>query len=232
MTVLEGINRRRGRLAGWATGLVVLTAVAGCGGGQTSAAEAPPPTTVVASSSPSPSPTPSTATQQASTQPTSKASTTAASSTTEPPNTEPSTTKPSTTAPAPSCGVRKSAPEISAAAARLPRVPGIDAGWNPTPLESNYDPCATLSTALVTIQGATGSSPIQALMFHEGKYLGTGTTKAYGFTSLNTAKTTSDTVVLDYQTGKSCTGCSDGITTAVRYHWDGHRVVMLDQPPQ
>jgi len=128
--------------------------------------------------------------------------------------------------------VRKSTPEISAAAARLPRVPGIDAGWNPTPLESNYDPCATLSTALMTIQGATGSSPIQALMFHQGKYLGTGTTKAYGFTSLNTAKTTSDTVVLDYQTGKSCTGCSDGITTSVRYHWDGHRVVMLDQPPQ
>jgi len=218
MTVLDGITRQRGSLAGWATGLVVLMAVAGCGGGQTSAAEAPPPTTVVASSSPSPSPTPSTATEQASPPPTS----TAASSTTDP----------STTAPAPSCGVRKSAPEISAAAARLPRVPGIDAGWNPTPLESNYDPCATLSTALVTIQGATGSSPIQALMFHQGKYLGTGTTKAYGFTSLNTAKTTSDTVVLDYQTGKSCTGCSDGITTSVRYHWDGHRVVMLDQPPQ
>jgi len=218
MTVLEAINRRRGSLEGWATGLAVLVAVAGCGVGQTSTAEAPPPTTVVASSSPSPSPTPSTATEQASLPPTS----TAASSTTDP----------STTAAAPSCGVRKSAPEISAAAARLPRVPGIDPGWNPTPLESNYDPCATLSTALVTIQGATGSSPIQALMFHQGKYLGTGTTKAYGFTSLNTAKTTSDTVVLDYQTGKSCTGCSDGITTSVCYHWDVRRVVMLDQPPQ
>ena len=38
------------------------------------------------------------------------------------------------------------------------------------PLESNYDPCADLSTVLVTIEGATGSSPIQALMFHRGEF--------------------------------------------------------------
>ena len=99
------------------------------------------------------------------------------------------------------------------------------------PLESNYDPCADLSTVLVTIEGATGSSPIQALMFHRGEFLGTGTWKAYGFTSLDSEASTPDTVVLRYRWGQSCTACDDGSVTTVRYHWDGTRVLMLDPPP-
>ena len=99
------------------------------------------------------------------------------------------------------------------------------------PLESNYDPCADLSTVLVTIEGATGSSPIQALMFHRGEFLGTGTWKAYGFTSLDAEASTPDTVVLRYRWGQSCTACDDGSVTTVRYHWDGNRVIMLDPPP-
>lgn len=103
--------------------------------------------------------------------------------------------------------------------------------WDPTPLESNYDLCADLSTILVTIEGATGSSPIQALMFHHGVYLGTGTWKAYGFTSLDKQASTRDTVVLRYRWGQSCTACTDGFVTNVRYHWDGTKVDMLDPPP-
>jgi hypothetical protein len=99
------------------------------------------------------------------------------------------------------------------------------------PLESNYDPCTDLSTVLVTIEGATGSSPVQALMFHRGQFLGTGTWRAYGFTSLDEAAATSDTVVLRYRWGQSCSACDDGCVTTVRYHWDGTRVVMLDPPP-
>ena len=56
---------------------------------------------------------------------------------------------------------------------------------DPRTFEGNFNPCATLSTALVTVEGATGSSPITALMFHNGTYLGTATSRAYGFTSLN-----------------------------------------------
>src|ERR1700754_1322404 len=99
------------------------------------------------------------------------------------------------------------------------------------PLESNYDPCADLSTVLVTIEGATGSSPIQALMFHRGEFLGTGTWKAYGLTSLDSEASTPDTVVLRYRWGQSCTACDDGSVTTVRYHWDGARGVMLAPPP-
>jgi hypothetical protein len=124
--------------------------------------------------------------------------------------------------------------EASALASALAQAPpGLvaDQVWDPIPLESNYDPCADLSTILVTIDGATGSSPIQALMFHRGAYLGTGTWKAYGFTSLDEQASTRDTVVLRYRWGQSCTACADGFVTTVRYHWDGTRVDMLDPPP-
>ena len=64
---------------------------------------------------------------------------------------------------------------------------GTDHGrwWASAPLESNYDPCADSSTVSVMIEGGTGSSPIQAPMFHRGTFLGTGTWTAYGFTSLD-----------------------------------------------
>jgi LppP/LprE lipoprotein/Protein of unknown function (DUF2510) len=100
--------------------------------------------------------------------------------------------------------------------------------WAPN---SNYDPCADLSAVLITVEGATGSSPEQALMFHRGSYLGTGTLKDYAFVSLDKAASTKDTVVLSYRSGQSCTACGDGVVNTVRYHWDGTRVQMLDPPP-
>lgn len=103
--------------------------------------------------------------------------------------------------------------------------------WGSAPVEGNYDPCADLSTILVVIRGGTGSSPVQALMFHRGSYLGTATAKAYGFTSLDTAASSNDTVVLAYRSGQSCTACDDGTVTTVRYRWDGTHVQMLDPPP-
>jgi hypothetical protein len=113
----------------------------------------------------------------------------------------------------------------------LPAEPVTGLGWDSNPVGSNYDPCADLSTILVAVAGGTGSSPVQAMMFHRGTYLGTGTLQAYGLTSVNTAASTRDTVVLDYRSGQSCTACDDGIVTSVRYYWDGAKVQMLDPPP-
>ena len=99
------------------------------------------------------------------------------------------------------------------------------------PLYSNYNSCTDLSAIVVMIQGGTGSSPEQALMFHRGSYLGTGTSKAYAFTTLDSATSTDDTVVLHYKDGRNvCTACPGPITT-VHYQWQGDHVVMLDPPP-
>jgi hypothetical protein len=104
-------------------------------------------------------------------------------------------------------------------------------GWQKTPIGSNYNPCADLSTILVIIDRGTASSPVQALMFHRGTYLGTGTSRAYGFTSVNAARSRGDTVVLDYATPGECDACAPAAVTSVRYHWQGDHVEMLDPPP-
>jgi hypothetical protein len=107
--------------------------------------------------------------------------------------------------------------------------------WNHDPRSfdrsSNHNPCATLSAVIITIESGTGSSPEQALLFHNGNYVGTGTAKTYGFMSLNAGLTTDDTVAIDYKDGRHvCTACPGPITT-VRYQWQGDHVAMLDPAP-
>lgn len=138
-----------------------------------------------------------------------------------------------TAAPPTACGVNLASQRITEAVASLPAYPGTDWAWSADPrtIYGNYDPCATLSTALVTVERATGSSPVTALMFHNGSYVGTATSEAYAFTSLNEARTTDDTVVLDYKDGRNvCTACPGPINT-VRYQWQGDHVAMLDPAP-
>jgi LppP/LprE lipoprotein len=119
-------------------------------------------------------------------------------------------------APAQGCGVNLAAPEIQT----INSVPTVPQGWpwshDPRSFDpsSNYNPCATLSAVIITVEGATGSSPEQALLFHNGNYVGTGTSKAYAFTSLNAAQTTDDTVALNHKDGRNvCTACPEDDTT-------------------
>ena len=133
----------------------------------------------------------------------------------------------------PPCGVNLASEQVINAVRSLPPYPGTGWAWDSDPrtFEGNFNPCATLSTALVTVEGATGSSPVTAMMFHNGAYLGTATSKAYGFTSLNGAATTDDTVVLNYKTPGACNACAPAAITSVRYQWQGGHVAMLDPPP-
>jgi hypothetical protein len=129
------------------------------------------------------------------------------------------------------CGLNMSAPQIAQAARSLPPYPGLDAAWDPNPYGGNFDPCAALSTALVTVQGATGSSPDQALFFHYGQYVGTATAEAYPFTSVDTDHSTDGMVMLRYKDGRNaCTACP-GPVNVVRYQWQDDKVQMLDPAP-
>lgn len=153
---------------------------------------------------------------------------------TVPQPTRPQTTRPQPpAAPAPasgSCAVTE-AEALTAGLEQLPTEPITGRQWSTEPVASNFDACADLSSILVTIEGGTGSSPVQAMMFHRGEYLGTGTAQAYGFTGLDTAASTPDTVVLTYKTGQTCNACDDGVVTPVRFQWDGQQVQMLDSLP-
>lgn len=125
------------------------------------------------------------------------------------------TVEPAQAAP-PGCGVNLAAPEIQTAINSLPPAPYRPWSHEPQSFEGNYNPCATLSTALITIQAATRSSPEQALLFHDGNYVGTATSKAYGLVSLNSARTTDDTVVLDYKDLNSYAGEANVTVIGVR----------------
>ena len=147
------------------------------------------------------------------------------------------TTTAATTTPAgPTCGVDLGARAITAAVTRLRPAstdPALsDVTWAPTPDGGNYDPCATLSAASVTVEGATGGSPEQVMMFHDGVYQGTGTLQAYGLTTIDVAASTADTVVVRYRYVKpgESTAAASGLAT-VRYRWVEGAVVMLDQLP-
>jgi LppP/LprE lipoprotein len=130
------------------------------------------------------------------------------------------------------CGVDLGAPAIATAVRSLrPAFTDRDVAWDPVPYAGNFDPCATLSTALVTVEGATGSSPDHALFFHYGDYLGTATWQPYPFTTLNTEFTTDDAIVLQYKDGRNvCTACHGPVST-VRYQWQHDHVQMLNPPP-
>lgn len=125
--------------------------------------------------------------------------------------------------------------EASALSATLPKLPPdrrTGKAWDSKPQSSNYSPCADLSAVVLTVQGATASSPDLALLFHRGTYVGTATPTAYPFTELEGPASTADTVVLTYRTRQSCSTCADGTLTVVGFKWDGNRVQMLDRPPE
>jgi hypothetical protein len=124
--------------------------------------------------------------------------------------------------PAPECGPDQ-ATALQMVLDTKPLDPMTDEPWDGAPVASNYNPCADLSTILVSIRGGTGSSPVHALMFHRGQYQGTATYKAYGFTTLDAARSTGDTVVLDYKT--------PGDVSSVRYQWQGHVATLDPMPP-
>jgi hypothetical protein len=136
-------------------------------------------------------------------------------------------------APTQGCGVNLGAPEIQTAINSVPTAPQ---GWpwnhDPRSFEGNFNPCATLSTALITVQMATRGSPEQALLFHDGSYVGTATSKVCSLVSLTTARTTDDTVALNYKDPDSSAGDTNVTAITVRYRWQGDHVAMLDPPPR
>ncbi|QUR69052.1 LppP/LprE family lipoprotein [Mycobacterium spongiae] len=121
---------------------------------------------------------------------------------------------------------------VRSALGQLPPDPTTGRPWSGTPEQSNYDPCADLSAVLVTVQGATNSSPDQALMFHRGEFVGTATPAAYPFTDLVGPASTDDIVVLTYRTLQSCDTCEDGTLTIVGFQWRGDHVRTLDPLPE
>jgi hypothetical protein len=109
--------------------------------------------------------------------------------------------------------------------------PLSQAPWSDVPVASNYDACADLSAVLLTIGNPRPNSPRQGFLFHRGTYIGTSLQVSRPFTTLDSAASTKDTVVLVYTSGRTCATCNDGKLFPVRYFWNGVTAVMADPVP-
>ncbi|NQX35183.1 LppP/LprE family lipoprotein [Herbiconiux sp. VKM Ac-2851] len=157
------------RRAGWLPVLVLaVAATAGCSAGTASTGTASPTSAAPSPSAPAPAPSPTT---------------------TPAPSPEPA-----------ACGPASGQEAAASGIAALPAPAGLEGiPWDAANADySGYDPCAALSWSLVTLEGATASTPTAVLLFHSGSYLGTATEKAYGFTP-TVERTADDAIAVTYR---------------------------------
>jgi hypothetical protein len=141
-----------------------------------------------------------------------------------------------TPTPTPTCGPSSGAAASAQAIADLPLPVGLeDARWDTSTSDfAGYDACAPLSWAVVSLDHATGSSPVAILLFHEGRYLGTATKLAYSFVpDVTRTGPSSIAVTYHYAQPDESTADASGRTNAT-FTWDettGRVVMTGDVPP-
>lgn len=127
----------------------------------------------------------------------------------------------STSVPPDPCAVNLAAPAIAKAVSELPRDPRSKQGWSPEPLAGNYNECAQLSVVIVKANTNAPNPNTRAVMFHQGKLIGSGTPDTFGFNGIDTSQSTGDTVALTASTG------IEGLDTIVTFHWNGNGVELV-----
>lgn len=134
-----------------------------------------------------------------------------------------------TTAPAPSsspaptdpCAVNLAAPAIAKAVSELPRDPRSGQPWNPEPLSGNYSECAELSAVIVKANTNAANPSTRAALFHLGQFVPQTVPDTYGFSGIDLAHCTPDTVALRNASGIA------GLTGMVKFRWNGTGVEII-----
>lgn len=122
---------------------------------------------------------------------------------------------------------------IAAAVATLDPPAGLpDVVWLPTPMEDNYDPEAEVSAAQVSIEGGTGGSPNQVLLFRKGEYIGPATDQALGYTRFLQAMSKDKMIAIEFKIpGSPAAGPAEALYTARFGYRDGALVWFGELPP-
>jgi LppP/LprE lipoprotein len=151
--------------------------------------------------------------------------TTAAPPTAAPPPVVPSGPVATPTGATDPCEVNLAAPEIARAVAGLPRDPRSNQAWNPEPVAGNYNECAQLSVVIVKANTNAENPNTRAVMFHLGKFIPTGVPDTYGFNGVDNTVSTGDTVALRYSSDVP------GLTSVVKFRWNGNGVELIGNTP-
>ncbi|WKD60123.1 hypothetical protein CCICO_00300 [Corynebacterium ciconiae DSM 44920] len=101
------------------------------------------------------------------------------------------------------------------------------------PQTGMFDDCAALSAIVITIEGATGSSPFHILLYHYGEYLGTATYEPYGFSpTVDRVDDATLSVIYHWPRPGEGTANRTGESHA-EFHWDeeAQKVIMSGELP-
>lgn len=128
--------------------------------------------------------------------------------------------------PADKCVVNLKDPAIAAAVELLPPAPNTDAKWNPAPVAGNYNKCTPISAVIVAADTHEPNPGTRAVFFHEGSAVSTGLPDTYGYSGIDLAATTPDTVMLKFSNGMP------GLDSTVGFHWNGTGIEVLHPPAQ
>jgi hypothetical protein len=140
------------------------------------------------------------------------------------PTPQPTSAAPSTVAADP-CAVNLTAPAIAEAASELPRDPRSGQAWSSEPLAGNYNECAQLSAVIIKANTNATNPNTRAMMFHLGKFIPTGVPDTYGFNGIDKTQSTGDTVALVFS------GAVPGLTSVVKFRWNGAGVELIGNTP-
>jgi LppP/LprE lipoprotein len=127
--------------------------------------------------------------------------------------------------PADPCAVNLASPTIAKVVSELPRDPRSEQPWNPEPLAGNYNQCAQLSVVIIKANTNANNPTTRAVMFHLGQFIPERVPDTYGFNGIDTSQSTGDTVALTYAGG------INGLSTPVRFHWNGNGVELIGNTP-
>ncbi|WP_018179174.1 LppP/LprE family lipoprotein [Jongsikchunia kroppenstedtii] len=129
------------------------------------------------------------------------------------------------------CGVPggASAAVSNAISQIAPPLPNNTAGWQAGP--ANLDGCRNLSYVTLDTQGATASSPNQLLLFHKGRFLGTGTKCNLAYQQVTGADDTNVHVTYQYLIGDDDISAHPSGRFDITYHWTGSQVQMIGSIP-
>jgi hypothetical protein len=127
---------------------------------------------------------------------------------------------PVSAAPPDPCAVNLGATTIAKVVSELPRDPRSQQPWNPEPLAGNYNECAQLSAVIIKANTNAANPTTRAVMFHLGQFIPQGVPDTYGFNGIDASQTTGDTVALTYPS-------SIGLTTTVKFRWNGNGVELI-----
>jgi hypothetical protein len=126
-----------------------------------------------------------------------------------------------TPAPADPCAVNLAAPAIVKAVSQLPRDPRSGQPWSPEPLAGNYSACADLSAVIVKANTNAEYPSKRAVLFHRGEFVPQSVPDTYGFSGIDLAHCTADTVALQSASGIA------GLTGMVKFRWNGTGVEII-----